>query len=231
MRYATKLALAAFLAILATFLTAPVLGQTSGQTGAASPGSAGEPTQNPGTMGGMHDSSATGDNSSMSGGGLKGIDRSFVLDAARGGLEEVELGKLAASKAANPDVKSFGQKMVDDHTKANDQLKSVASQRGIELPANLDHKAKAEYDRLDKLSGDEFDRAYVKLMVKDHVKDVSDFQRVSKRMSSDPAIRQFASSTLPTLQDHLSMAKDLEGKVTGAASASRGTQGPRTQPR
>jgi putative membrane protein len=219
MRHPTKLALAALLALLATLLTPPLVGQAAGQTGAPNPGSP-EAHNPPGTL---QDNNAMGNES---GGQLRSIDRSFVLDAARGGLEEVELGKLAASKATHPDVKSFGQKMVDDHSKANDQLKSVASQKGISLPTDLDRKAKSEYNQLDKLSGDEFDRAYVKLMVKDHDKDVSEFRRVSKRATSDPVIRQFASSALPTLEDHLTMAKDLQSKVEGGSSSSKapGTQ-------
>jgi putative membrane protein len=218
MRNSTKLILAAFLALVVTFLSAPVLAQTPPQTGTMSSGSG-----------------SSGAPASQ----LHSADRSFVMAAANGGLEEVELGKLATSKATNPDVKSFGQKMVDDHSKANDQLRQVASSRGISLPADLDKKARADYNRLDKLSGDAFDRAYVKMMVKDHVKDVAEFDRESKR-ATDPDVRQFAASALPTLKDHLAMAKDLQGKVGGAASAAMSKHhrqstsagsGPGSQPR
>lgn len=145
-------------------------------------------------------------------------DRSFVMEAAQGGQAEVELGKLAVGKAVNSDVKSFGQKMVDDHSKANDKLRQVAAEKGLSLPSDLDQKSRAEYNHLEKLSGAAFDRAYVKLMVKDHVKDLADFQRESQK-AADPAIRQFVTETLPTLQEHLSMAKDLQSKVVGAAGA------------
>ena len=145
-------------------------------------------------------------------------DRSFVMEASHGNQAEVELGKLAVGKAVNPDVKSFGQKMVDDHSKANDKLRQVASEKGLTLPSDLDQKSRAEYNQLEKLSGAAFDRAYVKLMVKDHVKDVADFQRESQK-AADPAIREFVTGTLPTLQEHLSMAKDLQSKVAAAAGA------------
>lgn len=153
--------------------------------------------------------------------GLPASDRTFVLAAARGGLEEVQLGKLAAGKAVDPDVKSFGQRMVDDHSKANDKLRQAVSDKGVSLPSDLDRKARAEVDRLAKLEGSAFDRAYVRMMVKDHVKDVADFNRESST-AHDPQVRQFVTDTLPTLQDHLKMAKDLESKV-GLTPAGRGS--------
>jgi putative membrane protein len=151
-------------------------------------------------------------------GTVPAADRSFVMEAAHGGQAEVELGKLAAGKAVNPDVKSFAQKMADDHSKANDKLRQVASEKGLSLPSDLDQKSRAEYNHLEKLAGAAFDRAYVKLMVKDHVKDVAEFQRESEK-AADPAIRQFVTETLPTLQEHLSMAKDLQSKVMAPAGA------------
>jgi putative membrane protein len=145
---------------------------------------------------------------------LRGPDRDFAMDAARGGMAEVELGKLAVAKATNPDVRNFGQRMIDDHGKANDQLRQVASDRGLALPSDLDRKSRDEMRRLDKLSGPQFDRAYVDMMVKDHVKDVADFQREARR--GDSPVQRFASSTLPTLQEHLSMAKDLQTRVSAS---------------
>lgn len=135
-------------------------------------------------------------------------DKKFVKEAAEGGLAEVELGKLAAQKAASPDVKQFGQKMVDDHTKANDQLKEIASKENISVPDTLDHKYQSKIDKLSKLSGDQFDKAYVKDMVKDHESDLREFQAEAQG-GMDPNIKAFASSTLPTLQQHLASAKDL----------------------
>lgn len=123
-------------------------------------------------------------------------------------MAEVELGKLATQKASSDAVKQFGQKMVDDHTKANGQLKEIASKENISIPDSLDPKHRSRIEKLSKLSGPDFDKAYAKDQVKDHQKDVSEFKSEAEN-GSNPNIKQFASSTLPTLQEHLSMAKDL----------------------
>src|SRR4051794_4768099 len=101
-------------------------------------------------------------------------DTKFVKEAAAGGMEEVELGKLAAAKASSADVKSFGQKMVDDHSKANNQLMQLASQKGIDLPKGQSVMAKHDSAKLAKLKGAAFDKAYMDMMVKDHKKDVAE---------------------------------------------------------
>lgn len=144
--------------------------------------------------------------------GSKKMDDVFAKKAAEGGLAEVELGKLAADKASNDDVKAFGKRMVEDHTKANDQLKDIASKENVTLPTELNAKDKAEKDRLSKLSGDAFDRAYINHMVMDHKKDVADFQKEANN-GKDDAIKGFAQQTLPTLQDHLKQAQDAQTKV------------------
>jgi len=143
-------------------------------------------------------------------------DKKFVEDAAKGGLAEVQLGQLAAQKAQSPDVKKFGQRMVDDHTKANDQLKQIASSKGVELPSDLDRSARREHDKLSKLSGADFDREYMKHMVSDHKKDVKDFEKEAKS-GKDADVKNFASSTLPTLQDHLQMAQQTDASVRSAS--------------
>jgi putative membrane protein len=147
-----------------------------------------------------------------------GADHKFVVEAAQGGMAEVELGRLAAEKASSSDVKKFGQKMVDDHTKANDQLKSVASQKGITLPTQAGAKEKAEMERLSKLSGAAFDKAYMQHMTKDHHKDVAEFQKEANS-GKDPDIKNFASQTLPTLQEHLRLAEDVNSKLGGGSAA------------
>ena len=139
-------------------------------------------------------------------------DSAFAMKAAQGGLAEVQLGKLAADKASNPDVKAFGQQMVDDHSKANDQLKSVAQQENMTLPTELNAKDQAMYDRMSKLSGAAFDRAYVKDMVKDHEMDVKEFQKESTS-GKDDNIKNFASQTLPVLQGHLDKIKGISAKM------------------
>jgi putative membrane protein len=139
-------------------------------------------------------------------------DMPFAQAAAIGGMEEVELGRLAVQKASSDNVKQFGQRMIDDHSKAGDDLKTVAAEDNIPLPTELDAKAKATRDRLASLSGSEFDRAYMHDMVQDHEKDVADFQKeASSGMNAD--LKKFASRTLPTLQEHLRMARDAERMV------------------
>ena len=147
---------------------------------------------------------------------LRSDDRKFVKDAAVGGMAEVELGKLAAQKASSEAVKQFGQKMVDDHSKANDELKQIAAKQKVNIPDSLDSKHQARVDKLSKLSGAEFDKAYIKDQLKDHQEDVKAFQHEAQN-GSDPDIKGFASKTLPTLQEHLSMVKDLsKGKTTSS---------------
>jgi len=158
----------------------------------------------------QHKGSGMDDHSMM----MSAMDKKFVIEAAMGGMAEVEMGRLATEKAASSDVKNFGQKMVDDHSKANDELKALANQKGIMVPAELSPKDKAMRDQLAKLSGDAFDRAYMKMMVKDHTKDVADFQKASTN-GKDGDVKGFASKTLPTLQEHLQMARDVAGKVSG----------------
>ena len=136
-------------------------------------------------------------------------DKKFLKDAAQGGMAEVELGKLAAEKASSPDVKQFGQKMVDDHMKANDQLKEVASKESVTIPDGLDSKHQSRIDKLSKLSGPQFDKAYMKDQLKDHEQDVQQF-RTEAQYGTDPNIKQFATATLPVLQQHLELAKNID---------------------
>jgi len=135
-------------------------------------------------------------------------DQTFVRAAAQGGMAEVELGKLAEEKASSEDVKKFGERMVNDHSKANDQLKQIASDQGITLPQHLDAKDRALKLRLSKLSGATFDHVYMENMVKGHKQDIADFQKESSS-GNDAAVRQFASETLPTLQSHLQEAESI----------------------
>jgi putative membrane protein len=139
-------------------------------------------------------------------------DEAFVTKAAKGGLAEVELGKLATQKASADNVKQFGQRMVDDHSKANDELKSLAASKNINLPTAMGPEEKALQDRLSKMSGAAFDRAYMKAMVDDHVKDVNEFKMESKS-GKDPEVKAWAAKTLPTLEEHLKMARETNGAV------------------
>jgi Predicted outer membrane protein len=139
-------------------------------------------------------------------------DNDFMTEAAQGGMAEVELGKLAASKATSPEVKKFGQQMVTDHTKANNDLKALAAKKGMKLPAEVDSEAKSTMEDLKGRTGADFDKEYVENMYEDHKKDVADFQDEAKN-ASDPDVKAFASKTLPTLQKHLDMITAIRDKM------------------
>jgi putative membrane protein len=143
---------------------------------------------------------------------LDTADKEFMMKAAQGGMAEVMLGQMASSKATSPDVKNFGNRMVSDHGKANDELKQLAQNKGMALPADTDNETKKFADRLSKASGKDFDKEYINAMVDDHEKDVNEFEKTSKN-AKDPDLRAWATKTLPTLQDHLKMAKDTKAKV------------------
>ena len=144
--------------------------------------------------------------------GGKMPDLPFVMKAANGGMAEVELGKLAVDKAASDEVKKFGQRMVDDHGKANEELKTLAQNKKITLPTAVDPKAMALHDRLAKLSGAAFDRAYLQAMLADHQKDVNEF-RLEARSGKDADVRGWAAKTLPTLEEHLKLAQSANRAV------------------
>ena len=149
---------------------------------------------------------------------LSSGDQRFIKDAAGGGMMEVQLGKLAAEKASSPQVKEFGRKMEQDHSKANAELQKLASTKNVQIPHELEGKQKSTYDRLAKLSGDRFDREYMKAMIDDHKDDVDKFKKEAEK-ANDPDVKSFASKTLPTLEQHLEMAQST-GQQVGATSES-----------
>lgn len=133
-------------------------------------------------------------------------DRKFVEKAASGGMAEVKLGKLAMEKGTSPTVKQFGQKMVEDHGKANDELKAIASRKNMPLPTDTDTEHQKVYDKLEKMSGPAFDKAYMDAMVKDHDEDVKEFKRASANSGTDPELKQWAEKTLSVIEQHDHMA-------------------------
>lgn len=151
--------------------------------------------------------------------GMGNPDQKFLMDAAIGGLMEVELGRWAVQKGTSDAVKQFGRRMVDDHSQANSELATLAASKGITLPTSLDEKHQKEVAKLTRLSGAAFDRAYAKMMVKDHEKAVSDFEKESTR-GADADLKAFATKTLPTLQEHLQMARALDGTQRGNSNSS-----------
>jgi len=139
----------------------------------------------------------------------KEYDSEFMTKAASGGMLEVELGKVVAQRATTPEAKQFAQQMVTDHTKANNELKALASKKGMKLPASLGEDQKKVYDEVLTEKGAKLDQKYVSEMVDDHEEDVKEFQEASTK-AGDPAVKAFAAKTLPVLQMHLAMIKKIQ---------------------
>jgi len=136
-------------------------------------------------------------------------DEAFARKAALAGMTEIEASRLALAKSTDEKVRTFAQHMVDDHTKAAEQLKAVATQQGVPLPLDLDASHRKAVETLQSLSGAAFDAAYRSQMLADHKDAVALFEGEAKRGTS--GLEQFASETLPTLRTHLSMAQELAG--------------------
>jgi len=139
-------------------------------------------------------------------------DVDFMKAAAIGGMTEIDLGKLAGSKATNPEVKKFGQMMVTDHTKIADDLKALAKKKNLELPADLDSSHKSTMTDLQAKSGADFDKAYVDDMVHDHEKDLKEFQGKANS-ASDADVKAFAAKAVPIIQKHLDAIKAIQAKM------------------
>lgn len=134
---------------------------------------------------------------------LSAKDKTFIKNAAKGGMEEVEMGKMALQQGKSADVKKFGQRMVTDHTKANNELMALAAKKGFALP---NEKTKTEK------FGANFDKEYMADMVKDHEKDLAEFQEEAKN-GSDPDLKAWAAKTAETVKKHLALAKETQSKL------------------
>jgi putative membrane protein len=143
---------------------------------------------------------------------ITGGDLTFVIDAAPSGMGEIELGKLAASKAQSAEVKAFGQKMVEDHSKAIEDVKMLMVQKKVLLPSDMMPTHIETMNNLSKLSGADFDKEYVKAMVQAHEKDVAAYENVSKT-AADADVKAFAAKRLPTLKTHLETIKGMADKM------------------
>ena len=139
-------------------------------------------------------------------------DQEFAQEAAEGGLMEVQLGQLAQQQAKDEQVAEFGQRMVQDHGQANKKLIAIAEQKAIQLPQELPHDAQQKFDEMQQLSGAEFDQAYMDEMVKDHEKDIAAFEQQAQA-GQDPELRAFAEEALPTLREHLELAKEIQSQI------------------
>ena len=168
------------------------------------------PGQTPGVNGTMNTPAAA-----------KVDDKRFAKDEALNAMVAVELGKLAAQKASRDDIKQLGQKIVDDRAKANDQLKDVASKENIPIAEALDSKRQSRVDKISKLSGEDFDKAYVKEELKDHEAEVRDFS-AEAQSGADSNLKAFASNMLPTLQQELDQVKNLNKSQKNMAKDNKG---------
>jgi putative membrane protein len=144
---------------------------------------------------------------------VSAADKMFVKKAAIGGMFEVETGKIAQDKGADQGVKDFGAKMVEDHGKANDELKSIASSKGIEVPTALDAKHQKMVDSLNSMSGAAFDKAYIKDMTMAHDMDDKLFMKEAQS-GKDSDLMAFASKTDQVIKMHIQMLNDLKSKMT-----------------
>jgi putative membrane protein len=147
--------------------------------------------------------------------GLSTTEKAFVTTAAEGNLAEVELGKLASEKSNNQQVKDFGQQMVTDHSKANDNLKTIADSNEAHWPTKLTGKPKALYDRLSKLSGPQFDKIYVQAMAEDHRKVAKEYETESGTVK-DEKLKSYIDQTLPVVQQHLSHIQSIQQTAGGS---------------
>lgn len=156
----------------------------------------------------------TGTNASTMGGAnnVGETDRTFMMEAASGGMMEVEAGRLAQQSATHSRVKSFGNMMVQDHTNANNELKALASTKNVMLPDSMMAKHREHIDMLKAKTGKEFDRAYMGMMVTDHNEDVNKFQ-VASNNAADADLKAFATKTLPVLRGHLDSAKAINNII------------------
>lgn len=136
-------------------------------------------------------------------------DRNFIMEAAQGGTAEIKLSQLATERANDEQVKQFAQHMIHDHTQADEELMQLASSEGVTVDQELDQKHKDLMNRLSGLKDDEFDREYMDAMVQDHKKVVAEFEREISQ-GQDNELKQWASSILPKLQQHLQMAQQLD---------------------
>ncbi len=148
-------------------------------------------------------------------------DKDFVAKAASGSKMEIDLGEIALKQASNNEVKNFAQRMVNDHGMASQELTSIAERERLSVPRDMDRSNSSEVQHLSKLSGPDFDRAYMDHMVKDHQEDIGMFTRMATE-GKNPDLKNFAKKTLPTLEDHLRMATAIRNNLKQKGGSTNG---------
>ena len=139
-------------------------------------------------------------------------DANFMRESAMSNLAEIEHGRLATQNASSDEVKKFAERMIADHSKANDELKTTAGKKNVTLPTELDQKHQAMQDKLAKVKAEAFDKAYMSHMVTAHEQAVGRFKRESQN-GKDADVKAFAEKTLPTVEEHLKLARELNAKI------------------
>jgi putative membrane protein len=195
------------------------LAQSDPMATPASQTQANRPQQAPASATSMQDSAA---NSGDVGQTMK--DKIFLRKAAQGGMAEVKLGQLAAEKGSSEEVKTFGQKMVDDHTQLNNEMAPIADSMGVRMPKNLNKEDQAEYDKLSGLSGNDFDMEYLSAMVKDHHKDLREF-RAEAASTTDPTLQAAVTKATKVIHEHSVMVDKL-AREKGVPMPQRGGGSP-----
>jgi len=148
------------------------------------------------------------------GNALSAMDRQFMMMAGKDGMKEVHMGQMAVQQGQSPEIKKLGSTIVADHTKANNQLMEIATKRGVKL--DVRHKM----DKMSKRDMENFDQAWLAMMVNDHQKDIAAYERQAK-MGTDPELKAFAKKTLPVLQKHLKLVQAAQKKMGSTATAPR----------
>jgi putative membrane protein len=198
------------LAVIAALCCSPMLlAQAPGSGGAPGAGQAQQPS------GGMNNSPSTIDQqqqqAQMGASGMNtgpAVDKAFVKKALEGNMAEIEMGKLALQKSNDDQVKQFAQRMVDDHGKMQDQLKPAAQQMGVKVPDGPSKSQVKSMDKMKALSGDAFDQAYIKDMVKDHKKDDSDF-KLEAQSTQNPQLKHLVMQSDQIIESHLQQAQQI----------------------
>ena len=216
-----------FLSSAAIFATGTLFAETDPMSGQPTSGQSARQQQQPGAQ-----SSTIRNESAMqdTGPGATGQtmkDKIFLRKAAEGGMAEIQLGQLAAQKAGSEDVKTFAQKMITDHTDLNNDLKPFADGLGVSAPKKLSSKDQAEYDKLNSLSGDDFDKEYLAYMVKDHHEDLREFRKEAES-TTDPSLRAEVDKAETVIRHHTGMVSNL-ARSKGVSMPGRTASAPTAQ--
>jgi putative membrane protein len=145
-------------------------------------------------------------------------DQKFVESAAKGGMLEVALANQAASKSNNADVKNFANHLIQDHSKGNQELAQLAQKDGLPMPSAMGSDEEKKLQKFSSLNGQDFDRAFIRHEIKDHKQDIKEFSKEAKN-GTNPDLKDYASKTVPQLQQHLSMAESVGKKIGASRSA------------